>query len=95
MSVIKTDESQLKKEQEILRKRESENTERAKYLEMIRNSRKFQKYVMKEIIEKSLNETFSLDNLPIGDDMEKMGQVSLQYVLARQAVNKIIKQIKP
>ena len=94
MSVIKPDESQLNKENEAIIKKRSESDDRAKYLETIKHSKKFQKYILKEIIEKSVNETFSMDNLPIGDDMEKMGQVALQYVLARQAINKIISKLK-
>lgn len=94
MAVISPDPGQLHKEQEVLKKKQREEDERAKYLSNLKSSRKFQKYIVKEIFEKSLDDTFTLDKLPVSDEMDKLGAVALQYVLARQAIQKIISKFK-
>lgn len=94
MNVVRQDNQELIREQAAIERKQREEDDRNKYLTWLKGSRKFQKYIVKEIFEKELNETFTLDNLPVSDEMEKLGAVSLQYVLARKAVKKIIDKLR-
>jgi len=94
MKIISPDQGKLIEEQKESEKKRKEENERASYLERLKKERKFQKYVVDEIFEKTLNEIFTLDKLPISDEMDKLGTVALQYVLARQAVQKILNKLK-
>lgn len=95
MSVIKQDESQLKKEQQLINKKQKESDERATYLTFLKGSRKFQKYVVKEIFEKIMNDVYSIDNIPVSDEPLKVGNLTTQYILARKGFKKVIDTFKP
>jgi hypothetical protein len=94
MAIIKPDKIKYEEENAELEKKQREDNDRADYLERLKNSRKFQKYVIKEIFEKQINETFSLDRIPLTDEMDKLGTVTLQYILARKAVEKMLDKLK-
>lgn len=95
MSVIKQDESQLKKEQQLIDKTAKESNERANYLSALKVSRKFQKYVVKEIFQKIMDDVYSIDNIPISDEPDKVGNITTQYILARKGFKKVIDTFKP
>jgi hypothetical protein len=94
MKIISPDKGKLIEEQKETEKKRREDNDRSAYLERLKKEKKFQKYIVKEIFEASLNDTFTLDKLPVSDEMDKLGAVALQYVLARQAVSKIINKLK-
>ena len=94
MSIIKPDKIKYEEENAELEKRQREDNERADYIAHLKKSRKFQKYVVKEIFERQINETFSLDRIPLTDEMDKLGSVTLQYILARKAIEKILERFK-
>jgi hypothetical protein len=94
MSVHSPNPAKLADEQKELSKKERANEDRIKYLESLKASRKFQKYVVEEILEKTLNDVFTLDKLPVSDEMEKLGSVALQYVMARKAVKLVFDKLK-
>lgn len=95
MTVIKQDEGQLHKEQEAISKKQREHDERSKYLEMLKGSRKFQKYIVKEIFEEILENVYNLDNVPMSDDEKSMGATVRQFKLARAGFKKVIDKLKP
>jgi hypothetical protein len=94
MNVISPDKGKLIEEQKETEKKRREDNDRSAYLERLKKDKKFKKYIVEEIFEDSLNNTFTLDKLPVSDEMDKLGAVALQYVLARQAVQKIINKLK-
>lgn len=94
MTIIKPDKIKYEEENAELERKQRDDNDRADYLERLRNSKKFQKYVIKEIFEKQINETFSLDRIPLTDEMDKLGKVTLQYILARKAIEKILDRFK-
>ena len=93
-TIIKPDSPQLDRLEQNRLKQEREQKDRSDYLESLKKSRKFKKYVVEEILEKVLNDTFTLDNLPVSDEMDKLGSVALQYVLARKAVKMVFDKLK-
>jgi hypothetical protein len=94
MEVIKQDESKLKKEQSLIDKKNKIDDERSRYLQSLKENRKFQQYVMKEIFYTTLEEVYNLDMVPASDDALKIGNVTMQYKLARAGVKKIIDRLK-
>ena len=94
MTVIKQDEGKLKKEQQEIEKKQREDTERAKYLENLKKSAKFQKHVVKEIFQKILDDVYNLDNIPMSDDEKAMGASTKQFKLARAGFKKVIDSFK-
>ena len=94
MNVIRPNIYEYERENQELSRKEREDNERAEYIQRLRKSRKFQKYIVQEIFQNQLDETFSLDRIPLTDEMNKLGEVTLQYILARKAIEKIIDKIK-
>jgi len=94
MSIIKPDKIKYEEENAELEKRQREDNDRSDYLTRLKNSKKFQRYVVKEIFERQINETFSLDRIPLTDEMDKLGSVTLQYILARKAIELMISKFK-
>jgi hypothetical protein len=94
MTVHSPDPSKLDYEQKELSKKERENEDRAKYMESLKISRKFQKYVVEEIFEKILEDKYSLDKIPMADDEKKVGMLTIQFKLAREGFKEVIDKLK-
>lgn len=92
--VIKQDESALLQEERDQEKKEKESQERSKYLDFCKNSKKFQKYIVKEVLEEALESTYNLDNIPINGDPKETGLITVQYKLARAGFKKSIDKLK-
>jgi len=94
MTVITPDKNELEKEKLLIEKKQREDDERAKYLKSLRESRKFQKYVVKEIFEAILEDVYSIDKIPFSDESQKVGELTIQFKLARAGFKKAIDKLK-
>lgn len=94
MPVKKPDKNEYEKEKSDLLKVQNENERRERYLSNLKKSPSFKKYVVKEIFEATLEKVYTLSNLPISDDMGKLGSIALQYKISHDALKEIIKRLK-
>lgn len=88
MKVIHKDQEALTRERIDNEKKNRDTEEREKYIESLRKSRKFQKYIVKEMIIEMLDSLCDSRNIPICDDREAMGDALVQSRLSEAAMRK-------
>lgn len=93
MKIVKKD-SDIKKQEEAQKAALlKEEATKEKYLEGLRKSQAFQKYVVEGIFAEEIRKLTDIRNIPDGD-YESMGKIVLQAKATRAVIEKIISQLR-
>lgn len=96
MKVVTKDNVQTEREKRKKLQREKYNIQKNNYLEDIKASNKFQKFVVEDILQQALNELKDLSQIPNGSfkDAEELRQIVLANRIAQTKLEKVIGQLR-
>lgn len=84
--------AEIEKAEEDNKRQERENRE--SYLDSLRKSEDFQKYVVSEILEKELHKVGSIDAIPESMDFEGIGKALLVAKAAKKLIENMLKPLR-
>lgn len=96
MKVVTKDNVQTEREKRKKLQQEKYNLQKNNYLEDIKASNKFQKFVVEDILQQALNELKDLSQIPNGSfkDAEELRQIVLANRIAQTKLEKVIGQLR-
>lgn len=96
MKVVTKDNVQTEREKRKKLQQEKYNIQKNNYLEDIKASNKFQKFVVEDILQQALNELKDLSQIPNGSfkDAEELRQILLANRIAQTKLEKVIGQLR-
>ncbi len=96
MKVVTKDNVQTEREKRKRLQQEKYNIQKNNYLEGIKASNKFQKFVVEDILQQTLNELKDLSQIPNSSfkDAEELRQIVLANKIAQTKLEKVIGQLR-
>lgn len=96
MKVVTKDNVQTEREKRKKLQQEKYNIQKNNYLEDIKASNKFQRFVVEDILQQALNELKDLSQIPNGSfkDAEELRQILLANRIAQTKLEKVIGQLR-
>ncbi len=91
--VIKYDEKKAAEEKLEQAETQAVADEKEAYLGMLKKDSRFQQFVVRDIIKDELDRLGRLDNIPIGDDFQKMGELVVINAAARKTLQAILTRV--